>query len=129
MIEFSGKKSDWKSWSGKFLARENRRGYKKLLVGEGKTVGVDKVATKTEFEEAKHGSSVQDEAVKKLGDLNVLAYENILYTKIAAGKVAFNLVNACYSFLKKIVDLYGITSIQSLSQILFHPFLNYARSL
>ncbi len=49
-----------------------RRGEKKLLVGEGKTVGVDKVPTKTEFDEAEHGSSVQDEAVKKLGDLNVL---------------------------------------------------------
>jgi len=100
VIEFSGKKSDWKSWSVKFLARGNRRGYKKLLVGEGKTVGVDKVPTQTEFEAAEHGSSVQDEAVKKLGKLNVLAYEDILLsidTKTAAGKVAFNLVNTCYS--------------------------------
>ncbi len=64
MIEFSGKKSYWKSWSVKFLACRNRRGYNKLLVGEGKTVGVDKVPTKTEFEEAEHGSLVQDEAVK-----------------------------------------------------------------
>ncbi len=43
------------------------------MVGEGKTVGVDKVSTKTEIEEAEHGSSVQNEAVKKLGKLNLLA--------------------------------------------------------
>ena len=72
----------------------------RLLVGEGKTVGVDKVPTQTEFEAAENGSSVQDEAVKKLGELNVLAYEDIhlsIDTKTAAGKVAFNLVNTCYS--------------------------------
>ncbi len=56
------------------MARGNRRGYKKLLVGEGKTIGVDKVPTQTEFEAAENGSSDQDEAVKKLGELNVLAY-------------------------------------------------------
>ncbi len=66
MIEFSGKKSNWKSWSVKFFAHGNRRGYKKLLVGDGKTVGVDKVPTQTKFEKAEHGSFVQDEAVKKL---------------------------------------------------------------
>ncbi len=49
---------------------------------------------------AEHGSSVQDEAVKKLGDLNILAYEDIFLsidTKTDAAKVAFNLVNICYS--------------------------------
>ena len=78
VIEFSGKMSDWKSWSVKFLAHGSLRGYKKLLVGEGKTVGVDKVPTQTEFEMAEHGSSVQDEAVRKLGELNVPEYEDIL---------------------------------------------------
>ncbi len=56
MIEFSGMKIDWTSCSFKFLAHGNRRGYKKLLVGEGKTVGVDKVPTKAEFEDAECGS-------------------------------------------------------------------------
>ncbi len=112
------------------MASGNRRGYKKLLVDEGKTVDVDNVPTKTEYEEAENGSSDQDEAVKKLGDLNVLAYENILYTRTVTGKVAFNLVNACYSFLKKkTVDLHEITSIQSLSQILLHSFLNCATAV
>ena len=73
VIEFSGKKSDWKSWSVKFLACGDRRGYKKLLIGEGKTVGVDKVPTQTEYEMAALGTSIEDKAVTKLGELNVLA--------------------------------------------------------
>ncbi len=100
VIEFTDKKSDWKSLSVKFLACRNRRCYKILLVGEGKIFGIDKVPTKSEFEEAEHGSSVQDKVVKKFGDLNVLVCEDFLLsidTKIAAGKVVFNLVNTCYS--------------------------------
>ena len=58
IIEFLGKKSDWKSWSVKFLAHGNRSGYKKLLVGEGKTVSVDKVPTQFEYEMADLESSV-----------------------------------------------------------------------
>ena len=75
VIEFSGKKNDWKSWSGKFLAHGCQRGYKMLLVGEGKTVGVDKVPTESEYEMAEQ-SSVQDDAVKNLGKLNVLTGTN-----------------------------------------------------
>ncbi len=45
----------------------------KHQAGEGKTNNFDKVPTQTEFEIAEHGSSVQDEAIKKLGELNVLA--------------------------------------------------------
>ncbi len=78
MIEFSSKKSDWKNRTVKFLTCGNRRGYKKLLVGEGKTLGVDNMPSKTEFEDSEHGSSVQAEAVEKLGDLNVLTFKDIL---------------------------------------------------
>ena len=80
------------------LCQWKLEGYKKLLVGEDKTVCVDKVPTQSEMAEL--GSSVQDEAVKKLGELNVLMYEDILLsidTKTAAGKIAFNLVNTCFS--------------------------------
>ncbi len=69
MIEFSGNKSVWKSWTVQSFAHGNCRDYKNLLVGEGKTICVDKVPSHTEFQIADHGSSVQDEAVKKLGDL------------------------------------------------------------
>ena len=47
VIEFPGNESDWKSWSVKFLTHGNQRGYKKLLVGEGKTICVDKVPTQS----------------------------------------------------------------------------------
>ncbi len=53
-------------------------GYLKLFIGEGKTVGVDKMPTQTEFEIAEHGSSVKDEAIKKLVKLNVISHEDIL---------------------------------------------------
>ena len=33
VIEFSGKKDDWKVWSVKWLARANKKGYKKLVNG------------------------------------------------------------------------------------------------
>ncbi len=81
------------------------------MFGEDKTASDDKVPTRTEIEDAEHGSSVQDEAIKKLGDVNVPAYEDILLsidTKTAAGKVVFYLVNTCYSedFLKETVGLH-----------------------
>ncbi len=139
VIEFSGKEEwleDWKKWSVKFLAGGNRRGYKKLLVGEGKTVGVDKVPTKTECEAAEHASSVHFEAVKKLGDLNVLLYEDIILSidnKTAAGKVAFNLlVNTWYSedFPEGNCRLaWDCLHSKFDPNILLHPFLNCARSL
>ena len=49
------------------MAHGNRRGYKKLLVGEGKTIGVDKVPTQTEYEMAALWTSIEDKAVTKLG--------------------------------------------------------------
>ena len=51
-IELLGKKSDGKSSSVKFLAHEDWRGYKKLLICEGKTVGVNKVPTQSMYEMA-----------------------------------------------------------------------------
>ena len=43
VLPFSGKSSDWKIWSRKFLARANRRGYKNILLGK------DKVPTESEY--------------------------------------------------------------------------------
>ncbi len=80
------------------LIHENHRGYKELLVGEGKTIGVAKVSTQIKFEMDEHGSTVQMKLLRILESLNVLARENILLsinTKNAAWKVAFNLVNTC----------------------------------
>ena len=48
-IEFSGKKTDWDSWSEKFLSHGKQKGYQKLLVSNGSTPGVDKIPTQDEM--------------------------------------------------------------------------------
>ncbi len=70
----------------------------KLFIGEGKTVGVDKMPTQTEFEIAEHGSSIKDEAIKKLVKLNVISHEDILLsidTRLLLERL--HSVNTCYS--------------------------------
>ena len=34
VIEFSGRKGDWRYWSQKFLAKGNLLGWKKLVIGD-----------------------------------------------------------------------------------------------
>ena len=34
IITFSGKRVEWSSWSEKFKARANRKGYKGILIGD-----------------------------------------------------------------------------------------------
>ena len=46
VIEFLGKKSDWKVWSRRFLAQGSRKGYKDLFVGK------TKVPTTSEYDAA-----------------------------------------------------------------------------
>ena len=75
IIEFSGKKTDWDSWSEKFLSRGKQKGYKKLLVSTGTTPGVDKIPTQEEYDEALEGNNNLDKRIVKLGELNELAYE------------------------------------------------------
>ena len=45
IIIYLYKKIDWDSWSEKFLSCGKQRGYKKLLVSNGSTSGVDKIPT------------------------------------------------------------------------------------
>ena len=95
IIEFSGKKTDWDSWSEKFLSRGKRKGYKKLLVSTGTTPGVDKIPTQEEYDEALEGDDDLDKKIVKLGELNELAYEDLILsinTNSSMGKVAFGLV-------------------------------------
>ncbi len=116
IFKYSCKKIHCNSWCVKFLAHGNWRGYKKLLVGEGKTFGVSKMSTQNELEMAEHGLSVQDKAVKKCGKLYVLTFEDILLfidAKTSAGKAVFNFVNnaTLKTFLIEIVDLYWTISL------------------
>ena len=100
VIEFSGKRADWDAWSTKFLARASRKGYLKLLTGKGVTAGVDKIPTLAEYELAVLGSSDDDKKIAKVGELNSLAFEDIVLSinaTSAKGKVAFSLVKNCKS--------------------------------
>ena len=56
IIEFLGKKTNWDSWSEKFLLHGKRKGYKKLLVSTGTTPGADKIVTQDEYESALEGN-------------------------------------------------------------------------
>ena len=51
---------------------------KKLLVGNGSTVGIEKVLSQCEFERAFEGSSDLYSKVVKLGKLNELAYKDLI---------------------------------------------------
>ena len=54
-IEFLGKKTDWDSWSKKFVLHGKWKGYKKLLVSNRSTSGVDKIPTQEEYENLMEG--------------------------------------------------------------------------
>ena len=95
IIEFLGKKTDWDSWSEKFLLHGKQKGYKKLLVSTGTTPGVDKIPTQEEYENALEGNNNLYKTIVKLGELNELAYEDsilLINTSSSVSKVAFGLV-------------------------------------
>jgi len=88
---FSGKQIDWQVWSEQFLARARRKGFKDILRGK-ETVPSDGDFAKADLlnEEGKR--------MKKLRDLNDLAYESLLLMidgKSQGGKVAFKIVSGC----------------------------------
>ena len=94
IIEFNGKQSDWDSWSKKFLAHAKCKGYKKLLLG------IEKVPMQEQIDLAESSSSSTDKKIIKLGELNELAYKDIVLSinhTSSSGKVAFSLIKNCKS--------------------------------
>ncbi len=94
IIEFSGKQADWDGWSKKFHARAKRREYKGLLLGR------DKVPMQDQLELAEDSSSESNKKIIKLGELNTLAYKDIVLSinhTTSSGKVAFSLIKNCKS--------------------------------
>ena len=55
-IEFLRNKTDWDSWSKKFISHGKQKGHKKLLVSTGTTPGVDKIPTQDEQESTLEGN-------------------------------------------------------------------------
>ena len=72
-----------------------KKGYKKLLVRNRSTSGVDEIPTQDEYYNALEGNMGCNGKVVKLSDLNELAHENLILlisTSSSIGKVAFGLV-------------------------------------
>ena len=94
VIEFSGRKSDWKIWSQKFLAQGNKRGYNDIF--EGKRA----IPTKRQYEDAKTkiDPAPVDEKNITTFEQAISAFEDLILSingESKAGKVAFELVNGC----------------------------------
>ncbi len=94
-----------------FLVNGNQRGYKKLLVGEDKTVGVDQWPSQPEFEMAKHCSSIQ--VKKTFCPLTARLLHERLYS-------IWSTCVAQKSFSTETVDLHGIVLILNSRPILHH---------
>ena len=76
--EEKSKKRDWDDESDKFLVQAQHKGYKKLLTGKGDQVGVSKIPTQNEYDLAVAGNSMPDIFIVTVGQLNELAYEDIM---------------------------------------------------
>jgi len=80
IIAFNGKATNWPIWSGKFLARSQRKGYKGILQG-------------TEKRPTETGAKLTK---KQYDTLNELAYEDLILSidgNTDAGRVAFGVIN------------------------------------
>jgi hypothetical protein len=97
VIYFTGKSQGWRVWNKKFLARANRLGYKKLLLGE------EAISTEAEIQAVNNRlalglpnqAAVIDEKNLELYQLNERAYEDLLLSidgESKQGRVAFNFV-------------------------------------
>ena len=94
VIEFSGKKADWKVWSRKFLARGNKRGYKEIV--EGKV----KIPSKSVYDTSNSVSNPTPFDTKNIRtyEASIVAFEDLILSingESKAGRVAFDLVDGC----------------------------------
>ena len=88
IITFNGKKTEWPSWSKKFLSRANKKGYKKILLGK-EIVPDDNVDIESEVDEKKK------EKMQELRRLNEDAFEDLVLaieTKTPIGRTVFQLL-------------------------------------
>ena len=84
ILNFNGKPEEWAIWSGKFLARARRKGYRDVLLG--------KVTVPSEGRKLKDTDTVE----KQNRGHNIAAYEDLILSmdgSTEAGRVAFGIVN------------------------------------
>ena len=89
VLNFTGKKEEWSTWSEKFLAKARRSGIKDVLLGK---VSIPK--TNEEINE----KTDEGKIMMKIFDLNELAYTELILSidvRTSSGKVAFSMVKGC----------------------------------
>src|SRR6056300_127745 len=87
VITFSGKQEEWSVWEAKFLAKANRKGFKKVLLGSEKVPKDDELNADVTSSERKEQERIRE--------ANEMAYEELLLSiegTSKTGRVAFNLV-------------------------------------
>ena len=90
IITFNGKKTEWPSWSKKFLSRANKKGYKKILLGK-EIAPNDSVDIESETDDKKK------QKMKELRSLNEDVFEDLVLaveTKTPVGRTVFQLLRS-----------------------------------
>ena len=89
VLNFTGKKDDWSTWSGKFLAKAKRSGTKDALLGR---IDIPKTLDSID-EKAEEGKRL----LKAL-ELDELAFTELVLSidvSSSAGKTAFSIIKSC----------------------------------
>jgi hypothetical protein len=89
VLNFSGRKEEWPTWSEKFLAKAKRSGIKDVLLGK---LQIPK--TSEELEE----KSEEGRRMMKNADLNELAFTELILSidvSNSSGKIAFGILKSC----------------------------------
>lgn len=72
IINFSGKQANWDRWSKKIFTQAKPRGYKGLLLRK------DNIPMQEPLDLAEVSSSDSDKRMLKLGEVNELAFKDIM---------------------------------------------------
>jgi hypothetical protein len=89
VLNFSGRKEEWPTWSEKFLAKAKRSGIKDVLLGK-----LEIPKTSDELEE----KSEEGRGMMKNADLNELAFTQLILSidvSKSSGKIAFGISKSC----------------------------------
>ena len=89
VLNFSGRKEEWPSWSEKFLAKAKRSGTKDVLLG--------KVEIPSSFEVADENTE-EGKKLLRIRELNEIAYTELILSidvSNSQGKIAFGIVKSC----------------------------------
>jgi hypothetical protein len=89
VLNFSGRKEEWPSWSEKFLAKAERSGIKDILLGKVEIpTSLDIIDEKTE----------EGKRLLRIMDLNEIAFMALILSidvSNSNGKIAFGIVKSC----------------------------------